>query len=132
MAVFIDTSAIVAFLNPTDENHRAAVDRGTELVEGPEALLATNYILVEAFAVLARRLGFEAVRTFQTLVVPALEVSWVDQRFHETAVAALLTAGSRDLSLVDCTSFELMRRQGVDTAFAFDAHFIQQGFQCIP
>ena len=132
MAVFIDTSAIVAFLNPMDENHQEAADRWAELVKGEESLLATNYILVETFAVLARRLGFGAVRTFQTLVVPALEASWVDQSFHETAVAALLTAGSRDLSLADCASFELMRRQGMDAAFAFDLHFIQQGFRCIP
>jgi predicted nucleic acid-binding protein len=51
---------------------------------------------------------------------------------HDRAIAALLTAGARDLSLVDCVSFEVMRLLGLDTAFAFDAHFAQQGFRSLP
>ena len=51
---------------------------------------------------------------------------------HERAVAALLTAGDRDLSLVDCVSFEVMRRSGLDTAFAFDEGFTKQGFRVTP
>ncbi|MDP2857839.1 MAG: VapC toxin family PIN domain ribonuclease, partial [Bacillota bacterium] len=46
--------------------------------------------------------------------------------------AALLTAGRRNLSLVDCVSFDVMRRLGMEKAFAFDAHFAEQGFQCMP
>ncbi len=37
-----------------------------------------------------------------------------------------------DLSLVDCCSFESMRRRGIRTAFAYDAHFAQQGFELLP
>jgi predicted nucleic acid-binding protein len=36
------------------------------------------------------------------------------------------------LSLVDCTSFQVMRQLGIDTAFAFDEHFAEQHFTCIP
>jgi predicted nucleic acid-binding protein len=41
-------------------------------------------------------------------------------------------AGQRDLSLVDFVSFELMRREGIRTAFTFDRHFAEQGFECVP
>ncbi|MBI3979313.1 MAG: PIN domain-containing protein [Chloroflexi bacterium] len=132
MAVFVDTSGIIATLNAQDPGHRPAADRWAELLAGDEPLLATNYILVESFAVLARRLGFEAVRAFQNTIVPVLEIFWVDQAVHESAVAALLTAGDRHLSLVDCVSFAAMRRLGIETAFTLDAHFAQQGFRCIP
>jgi len=42
--------------------------------------------------------------------------------------AGLLTAGRRELSLVDCVSFACMRRQGLTRAFHFDRHFREQGF----
>jgi predicted nucleic acid-binding protein len=36
----------------------------------------------------------------------------------------------RHLTLVDCASFESMRRLTVRRAFAFDRHFEEQGFEC--
>lgn len=43
-------------------------------------------------------------------------------------MSALLGAGRGDVSLVDWTSFELMRERGTDAAFAFDDDFPAQGF----
>jgi predicted nucleic acid-binding protein len=48
-----------------------------------------------------------------------------------SAISALLAAGRRKLSLVDCTSFEIMRSLGIKTVFAFDSHFVEQGFKII-
>jgi predicted nucleic acid-binding protein len=44
-------------------------------------------------------------------------------------VAALLAAATSDVSLVDWTSFELMRRKGIETALTFDDDFERQGFR---
>lgn len=132
MAVFVDTSALFALLDADDRYHAAAWDAWRVLAEQQETLLSSNYVLVETSALAGRRLGFEAVREFEQTFVPLLRVHWVDALLHERAVAALLTAGDRRLSLVDCVSFEAMRRLGLDTAFGFDAHFAQQGFRCIP
>lgn len=132
MARFIDTSALYSALSSRDDHHQAARDLWAELLSEDELLITSNYVLVETIALLGRRVGFQAVRDFQTEFVPVLQISWVDQALHDRAVAALLTAGTRDLSLVDCVSFDLMRGLSIDTAFAFDAHFAQQGFRCIP
>lgn len=43
----------------------------------------------------------------------------------------MLAAGRR-VSLVDWTSFLVMRRRGITTAFAFDADFAAEGFQVTP
>jgi len=43
-------------------------------------------------------------------------------------ISALLAAAKKNLSLVDCVSFELMGNLGIRTAFAFDAHFKDAGF----
>jgi predicted nucleic acid-binding protein len=55
----------------------------------------------------------------------------VDEDLHQRAINALLAAGQRRLSLVDCTSFESMRQFGLRQAFAFDAHFAEQGFELL-
>lgn len=129
--IFVDTSALYAALNPDDQHHRRAVEMWTALLGGPNIPLTSNYILLETIALLGRRIGPAAVRDFQTAFTPALRVMWVGEALHQRAVAALLTAGQRDLSLVDCVSFEIMRQLGLDAAFAFDQHFVQQGFQSI-
>jgi predicted nucleic acid-binding protein len=129
--VFIDTSGFLAFLNQRDENHPAAVAGLTRLLNGEDTLLTTNYILLETSALLARRLGLEALRDFESQLRPVLEVAWVDANLHDVAVGAQLTANRRDLSLVDCVSFEVMRQRNVGVAVAFDAHFQEQGFQTL-
>jgi uncharacterized protein len=44
-------------------------------------------------------------------------------------VSALAAARRRDLSLVDCASFEVARRARARRAFAFDRHFVERGFE---
>jgi predicted nucleic acid-binding protein len=79
-----------------------------------------------------RRTGLEGLRTFVADMLPVVQVIWVDEGIHRSAQHALLVASRRDLSLVDCVSFEAMRRRGVFTAFSFDKHFSEQGFQLVP
>lgn len=131
MAVFVDTSALFAVLDADDANHASAGRIWRKLLDEPEEMVCSNYILIELFALLQRRLGLEAVRTFHSDVVGVLQVRWVDEALHAAGVAALLTAGRRQLSLVDCVSFELMRRLGLTSAFAFDEDFADQGFACL-
>ncbi|WP_295431562.1 hypothetical protein [uncultured Thiodictyon sp.] len=41
----------------------------------------------------------------------------------------LRNTSRRRLSLVDCSSFQVMRRLAVSEAFTFDKHFSGQGFR---
>ena len=91
-------------------------------------VLTSNYILVESSALVQHRLGLEALRVFFDDVIPVLNVHWISEHEHRAAMAALVVASRRKLSLVDCTSFEVMRRLGLSNAYAFDRHFIEQGF----
>ncbi|MBN1145624.1 MAG: type II toxin-antitoxin system VapC family toxin [Anaerolineales bacterium] len=132
MTIFIDTSALYAVLCADDPNHKAARITWLDLLSQPEDLICTNYILVESFALIQNRLGIQAVRAFQEDVIPLLGVEWLGAVQHQAAISAVLIAGRKQLSLVDCASFETMRRLGITTAFAFDPHFKEQGFTCIP
>jgi len=132
LSVFIDTSAFYAVFDADDEEHPRAREAWEDLVSGEDLLFTSNYVLVETLALLQGRLGVEAVRAFHDAAAPLLRVLWVDRGVHREAVTAVLTAGRRRFSLVDCSSFALMRRHGLDTAFAFDNHFPEQGFTAVP
>ncbi len=127
--VFVDTSALLAVLDADDRNHPRAKEAWARLLEEDAPAVTTNYVLVETFALVQRRLGLEAVRVLAEDVLPVLAVLWVDEETHRRGLSALLTAGWRELSLVDCVSFEAMRQLGLETAFAFDRHFAEQGFE---
>jgi predicted nucleic acid-binding protein len=46
-------------------------------------------------------------------------------------VGAVLAAARKKRSLVDCVSFQIMRQHGVRSAFCFDSHFREQGFDVL-
>jgi predicted nucleic acid-binding protein len=131
MNAFVDTSAFLAVLDRSDDRHTAAKAIWEDLLKAGHGLICHNYILVETVAVLTRRIGMEAVRVFERDVVPVLRIVWVTRDIHEAAVGAHLAADRRSLSLVDCASFEVMRRTGVRTAFAFDPHFEEFGYELV-
>ncbi len=132
MSLFIDTSALYALLDG-DEPRHADMVAAWRTVTGDERILFTsNYILVETFALVQRRLGLEAVHGLADVFVPLLQPVWVDEELHAAAVASLFTAARRHLSLVDCASFELMRRLGLTDVLALDTDFARQGFNLLP
>lgn len=129
--VFVDTSAFLAVLDASDRCHAQAASIWKELIRTGTILVISSYVLVESCAVIQRRLGMEALRLFCTNVYPGLKVFWVEPDLHAAGVDAVLAAGRRRLSLVDCVSFAVMRRSGINTAFTFDPHFAEQGFEIL-
>ena len=85
-------------------------------------------VVVESVALVQRRLGMAATRILLDVFVRSMTVVWVDAELHARATTALLAANRRDVSLVDWTSFEVMRERTMDVAFAFDEDFATQGF----
>lgn len=131
MRIFVDTSAFLAVLDADEANHPAAAQVWEELLQGDARLFSTNYVLVETLALVQNRLGIPVVHAFQERISPLLRIAWVDEALHQSAVSALLAAGRRRLSLVDCASFEVARSYAVDAVFAFDVHFQEGGFKII-
>lgn len=131
MTVFVDTSAIFALLDHDDAHNHQAAHELENLIES-DALATTNYVIVEATALAQRRLGAAAAKALSVDLAPLLEVVWIDEEIHAAATAALLASRGRRVSLVDFTSFEVMRRRGIRSAFAFDRDFDRQGFDTVP
>ena len=129
--VFVDTSALLALLNPDDSAHRRARAAFDGLAAMGAALTTTSYVLVETYALVGRRLGAEAVRAFREALAPLLDVIWVDEALHEAGLDLLLTRKSNRLSLVDAVSFVAIRQRAVDRVFAYDDDFRRERFDLL-
>jgi predicted nucleic acid-binding protein len=132
MMIFVDTSALYALMDANDRNHAAASTAWARWLDQPVQFLTSNYVLVESLALIQHRLGIQAARQFEDELSPVLAIQWVDADLHTISLKTMLAIGRRDLSLVDCTNIELMRRLGHRTIFAFDHHYPEQGLTQLP
>ncbi|MDX2182316.1 MAG: PIN domain-containing protein [Bryobacteraceae bacterium] len=129
---YVDSSALFALIVAEDASHKAALGAWNEFEDAGEELIFTNYVVSELLALLQRRSGMDAARAAVTRVLPAIRLEWIEPQDHTSAIQALLAANRRKLSLVDVSSFVVMRRLGIERAFAFDEHFAEQGFETVP
>lgn len=132
MTVFVDTSALLSFLDEDDEDHDRVVGAVRRLRDERRRLRTTSSVVVESVALVQRRIGVPAVRALRERLVPLLDVRWVERDLHEVALDALLETGRRRVSLVDHVSFVMMRREGIGTALTLDQDFAEQGFAIVP
>jgi uncharacterized protein len=130
--IFVDTSALFALVNLNDENYERALLAWEDAIQRGAALVTNNYVIVECFSLLQNRLGIGAFRELDSKIVPLLQMEWIDEQQHFAIIQSVLSANRRELSLVDCSGFETMRRLKIEKAFTFDAHFAEQGFEIIP
>jgi predicted nucleic acid-binding protein len=128
LTVFVDTSALIVFLDGDDPGHGVCRDTWRRAVLEGEGLVTTDYVVLETVAVAQRRWGLDAVRTLVDEYLPLIEVGSVSPEDRAAALSALLVAGRRGLSLVDCVSFTVMRRMGIRDYLGLDPHFEEQGF----
>jgi predicted nucleic acid-binding protein len=127
--VFVDTSAFYAVLSRTDSNHERAISDWNRLMDDRSVRFCTsNYVIVESCALIRNRLGNDAMRSFLDNLLPLAMALWIDQKIHAAATAAMIAHGKNGPSLVDCSSFAMMRDTGIANALAYDKHFTEQGF----
>jgi uncharacterized protein len=129
VSVFVDTSALYAVLDRDDSYHEPAAAIWKRLLTEEERLVTSSYVVVESCALIQSRLGMKALRTFHDDVLPVIETYWIAEDEHRGAMDAVIVANRRNLSLVDCSSFIVMRRLTLRAVFAFDPDFEQQGFE---
>ncbi len=126
--VFVDTSAFYALFDRNDGHHADARASFLRLKERLCTLATSSYVRLETWALLQRRLGLEAANVFRRDFLPLCTCLEITETLFENAASALLAANRRDLSIVDMTSFLLLRDHGISRVFAYDEHFAEQGF----
>jgi predicted nucleic acid-binding protein len=118
--MFVDTSVWYAAADSSD----AGNERAKQVLNNGESLFTTDQILVETWTLLRHRIHrhaaerfWDGLRSGTATVEPVgtgdLEAAWqIGPSFSE-----------QDFSLVDRTSFAVMRRLGLERAASFDDHF---------
>jgi predicted nucleic acid-binding protein len=130
---FIDTSALYALFLEADSKHRDAVAILRELNRERESLVTTDLVLFESYILVHARTGRTGLLAFRDVIRRSAWLQRVVTRSeHESAAWELLEQRpDKDYSFVDAASFVVMRALGVERAFAFDAHFAQEGFEVL-
>lgn len=124
--VFVDTSAWYALLDRRDRNHPAAV----RLVQEYGCPFVTStYVFDETVTLVRAHLGHATAvrfgdRLWKEEIARLVRVSSEDEM---RAWAIFGHFADKGFSYTDCTSFALMERLHIDSAFTFDAHFVQYG-----
>jgi len=132
LSAFVDTSALYATLVATEDSHRETRSAFAKLLDEGRTLWVTSYVLVESIALLQYRIGLDPVRDLDRYIVPLLTVEAVAHELHRAGMERVIREDRRHLSLVDCVSFEFMRRRGLRDAFTLDRHFAEAGYRLIP
>ena len=125
--IFLDNSAAYAAIDVADPNHRDAAERLQAALQQRVPVLTHNYVVLESTALIQWRLGLHVALSFlkDTRI---LKIHWVTPNEHNEAVQLLERRGKRNLSLVDCMSFVVMKQYGITTALAYDSDFQAEGF----
>lgn len=131
--VFVDTSGWVALVYAGEVTHAAARDCYQRLSQRGVFLATSDYVLDETLTLLRTRFGYVWAERFWNLLENAVQqgrvsLLRVDEAVWREALGLFFQYQDQNFSFTDCTSFALMRREGIDTAFAFDHHFWVMGF----
>jgi predicted nucleic acid-binding protein len=129
--VFVDTGAWIALALVQDSMHERAREIWTTLLEAGARPFVSVPVLLETFTYLQRKVSQDVAIRWWTALNEVRFLQRIDCAPLELD-AAMKYFARRDLhrlSLVDATSFVLMKKHKLRVAFAFDGHFATAGFR---
>jgi uncharacterized protein len=121
--VLWDSSAILALLDRDDADHERAIAIAGQIASERRPSFITNYIEVEAHALLLRKLGRMLAREW--LLTGGLPVIRALPEEENRAREIVARHSDKDWSLCDAISFAVLDLRGIRRAFTFDRHFLQ-------
>lgn len=125
--VFVDTSALYALLNRSERHHAQSLKILMHMKRKDAQPVISNFIVAETHALLLIRISPHAARTWLSRNIWKIER--VTEEDEVQARQIIETHKDKSYSFTDATSFALMQRLRIKTAFAFDQHFSQFGLK---
>jgi len=128
--IFVDTSYLLAILDPRDALHDRALDWARHVKEG---LLGSEYVLWEVVNACSKPINRPRI---QALVAhlrasPQFEIVAASADMFEAGLVLHAERSDKEWSLTDCISFLIMQKLGLTQALTFDLHFEQAGFEAL-
>ena len=138
MIVFADSSAYIAYYNKRDKNHNKAISFIKKIRNrdfGPVIIYTSDYVFDEVITAililtknkdLAIKIGESIKKSKITKIIK------VDEEVFQKAWETFKEYKDKLWSFTDCTSFAIMEKMNIKTAFTFNKHYKQAGFNTIP
>ena len=127
---FVDTYALIAWLNPRDNAHGTV---STFLRSHRARLVTTEWVLLEVADALAKGKTRCLVTKFLRTVRddPMFEVVDYESRVYQAGFDLFASHHDKEWSLTDCISFVVMKERTLSDALTADKHFIQAGYRAV-
>jgi len=140
--IFLDTGFLCALFSETDANH----DRARQVVEAyrgrplADVVVTTNHVVAETITLVRARSHRDARSRHRIAVEVGRKLfAGVFGRIHQAtaeeeraAFMFLERRPDKSYSFVDCLSFVVMNRLGINEAWAVDSDFTHHGFVVTP
>ena len=128
--IYVDTGAFLARYLSGDQYHKEAVRLWNKLEKSGKPFGTSNGVVYETLTLLARRAGygFAAERARNMYSSESLTLLRMAQEDEWAAIGFFEKYADKEVSFIDCVSFALMRRTGIEQVFTFDRHFEMAGF----
>ncbi|MGH7675287.1 MAG: type II toxin-antitoxin system VapC family toxin [Gemmatimonadales bacterium] len=130
----VDTGALLALADPRDQYHSAASRIVRRLISDGVVMVGTTLVLAELHVLLLRHRGPERARTVISRVLDDPSYEWVEVSptlVREAVADWLERFHDQRFSLTTAVTFEVLRRERIHAAFAFDEDFVTAGFELL-
>ena len=130
--IFADTSGWANYLVRSEPFHQQATQLMRQWHQEHTKVVTTNYVLSELVALFISPLRIprpQQIQTIETIVAAEwIELVHIDKILHDQTWQFLRQYDDKMWSLVDCSSFVVMRERRISQGFTTDHHFEQAGF----
>jgi len=138
MIVFADSSAYIAYYNKRDKNHNKALSFVKKIRDrefGPVIIYTSDYVfdeVITAILILTKNKDL-AIKIGESIKASKItKIIKVNEEIFQKAWETFKEYKDKLWSFTDCTSFAIMEKMNIKTAFTFDKHYNQAGFNTIP
>lgn len=130
--IFVDTSGWGSLVDSSEIYHQNAVNIYRKAIKDKSKLITTNYIISELTALLSSPLRIPRVQIIEFIeslkISNYVQIIHIDQHLDNLAWDLFKARPDKNWSLVDCSSFVLMKQQNLTQVLTNDHHFEQAGF----
>jgi uncharacterized protein len=130
--IFVDTSGWAELIDPNLRHHALAAKIYRQARQQGRKLITSNYIITELVALLTSPLRIPRSQTIEFInslkKSPCVEVVHIDITLDNQTWQLVTQREDKNWSLVDCSSFVIMRQRHIMEALTTDHHFEQAGF----
>ena len=132
LEIFVDMSGWGNLVDKSQPYHQLMVQLYREAKQQKRRLITSNYVLTEVVALLTSplRIPRPKIISFVNSLKQSLyvDIIHIDKDKDDEACILLASREDKEWSLVDCSSFIIMKERGMLEALTNDVHFEQAGF----